>query len=580
MADDVISGAAVGTGPTFATDEIGNVHYPRSKVVWGADGTATDVSAAAPLPVVQTGTPALPTGAATEASIAAASAKLPAALGQATMAASLSVTVASNQTAVPVSAASLPLPSGAATAARQAIPGTAGTPSSEVLSVQGVSGGTALPMSAAALPLPSGASTEATLAAASAKLPATLGQKAMTASLPVVLASDQASVPVAATLQAETTKVIGTVNVAAGQTIAATNAGTFATQETGAALTALQALDDLVLTEDAPHVSGEKGLLPFAVRRDANTSLVGADGDLAPFQVTADGSLKVAITAGAGSGGTSATDDAAFTPGSGAATPIAGFADETTPDAVDEGDVGAVRMTLQRALHVNLRDASGAELTVGAQYAEDAVHADGNQVMMAGTRRADAPTTSAGADGDNAVLNTDADGRLWVSAGQAAHDAAVAGRPVRIGARAQSADWTAVTTGDQVDALASLLGKLVTLPYALPGATWRYAGAAGGLVNTTGVTVKAAAGAGIRNYVTNIQCMNSHQTTGTEIELRDGAAGTVLWRGWAQAVGGGFSVPFATPIRGTANTLLEIAEVTATGTAGVVCNLQGYEAGE
>ena len=47
------------------------------------------------------------------------------------------------------------------------------------------------PVSAASLPLPTGASTEATLSAASAKLPATLGQKAMTASLAVTLASDQ-----------------------------------------------------------------------------------------------------------------------------------------------------------------------------------------------------------------------------------------------------------------------------------------------------------------------------------------------------------------------------------------------------
>lgn len=39
----------------------------------------------------------------------------------------------------------------------------------------------------------------------------TLGQKAMTASIPTVLASDQAAIPVNATLSAETTKVIGTV---------------------------------------------------------------------------------------------------------------------------------------------------------------------------------------------------------------------------------------------------------------------------------------------------------------------------------------------------------------------------------
>lgn len=47
----------------------------------------------------------------------------------------------------PVSAASLPLPAGASTAAKQPAFGTAGTPSADVLSVQGVVGGTAVPVS-------------------------------------------------------------------------------------------------------------------------------------------------------------------------------------------------------------------------------------------------------------------------------------------------------------------------------------------------------------------------------------------------------------------------------------------------
>ncbi len=40
-----------GTGTTIATDDVGGAHYQRVKVVSGADGTCTDVSAAAPLPV-------------------------------------------------------------------------------------------------------------------------------------------------------------------------------------------------------------------------------------------------------------------------------------------------------------------------------------------------------------------------------------------------------------------------------------------------------------------------------------------------------------------------------------------------
>lgn len=46
------------------------------------------------------------------------------------------------------------------------------------------------------------------------------------------------------------------------------------------------------------------------------------------------------------------TDDAAFTPGTSKAIVIAAQADETSPDSVDEGDAGALRMTLARQLLV------------------------------------------------------------------------------------------------------------------------------------------------------------------------------------------------------------------------------------
>jgi hypothetical protein len=64
--------------------------------------------------------------------------------------------------------------------------GTAGTPSSNVISVQGVASGTAQPVSATSLPLPTGAATETTLAAANTKLPTlALGAQAPSASLAV-----------------------------------------------------------------------------------------------------------------------------------------------------------------------------------------------------------------------------------------------------------------------------------------------------------------------------------------------------------------------------------------------------------
>ena len=43
MADNTTASA----NSSIATDDIGGVHYPRVKLAWGADGTATDVSGAA-----------------------------------------------------------------------------------------------------------------------------------------------------------------------------------------------------------------------------------------------------------------------------------------------------------------------------------------------------------------------------------------------------------------------------------------------------------------------------------------------------------------------------------------------------
>lgn len=164
--------------------------------------------------------------------------------------------------------------------------------------------------------------------------------------------------------------------------------------------------------------------------------------------------------------------------------------------------------------------------------------------------------------------------------GDAAHDAAIAGNPLRMAGRALTSDYTAVSTGDTADMITTVLGKQIVKLDSIPDNTWNYAAAAGGLVNTTGVTAKAAAGAGIRNYVKSCQVINSHATTGTEVLIRDGAAGTVLHRGWAQPGGGGYALTFDPPLRGSANTLIEIAEVTTTATAGVLVNLQGYSAAE
>lgn len=165
--------------------------------------------------------------------------------------------------------------------------------------------------------------------------------------------------------------VDGTVGVSGTVTVGAhdvTNAGTFAVQVDGAALTSLQLIDNLVLAEDAAHQTGDPGIQVLGVRQNSQADF-GADGDYVPLSIDDNGGVRVSIVAGAGSGGTSATDDAAFSVASGSGTPIMGLADETTPDSVDEGDVGVVRMTLARGLHVNLRDDAGDSVMDGTNNA-------------------------------------------------------------------------------------------------------------------------------------------------------------------------------------------------------------------
>ena len=121
--------------------------------------------------------------------------------------------------------------------------------------------------------------------------------------------------------------------------------------------------------------------------------------------------------------------------------------------------------------------------------------------------------------------------------------------------------------------------QLITKDYADSASDWQYAAAASGIVNTTtAVTVKTAAAAGVRNYITGITISHDLLSAVTELVIRDGAAGTVIYREKLQtAANEGRNIVFPTPLKGTAATLLEVATLTAV-TGGVYVNIQGYSA--
>lgn len=157
--------------------------------------------------------------------------------------------------------------------------------------------------------------------------------------------------------------------------------------------------------------------------------------------------------------------------------------------------------------------------------------------------------------------------------GAAAHDAAVSGNPLRIAGRAQSAAYTTVASGDTADLVSTLQGVQVTRPWQIPELEWSYAAAAGGVINTTDVILAAAAGAGLRRYITALTLSNP-SAVATEVVLKDGT--TVIWRGHLPANAVNVPVTFQNPLKTTANTALNFACIT-TGAA-VYVNAQGFTA--
>lgn len=177
------------------------------------------------------------------------------------------------------------------------------------------------------------------------------------------------------------------VSLASVPSHAVTNAGTFAVQVTSIAAGTNNIGDVDVLSvvpgtaatslgkaEDAAHASGDTGVMMLAVRQDSDATMASATGDYTPLQCDATGYLKVNVKAGSGAG-TSSTDDAAFTAGSGTGTPMMGFA---TSDAVDSGDVGVVAMTTTRSLKTVVTNSSG---TVIDPQVDDAAFTAGTSLV-------------------------------------------------------------------------------------------------------------------------------------------------------------------------------------------------------
>lgn len=95
------------------------------------------------------------------------------------------------------------------------------------------------------------------------------------------------------------------------------------------------------------------------------------------------------------------------------------------------------------------------------------------------------------------------------------------------------------------------------------------------VVSTSVTTLVAAAGAGLRNYITDIILVNTGATT-TLVTFRSGGGTSVLGYGIAPTGGGSNMTGFATPIRTLAN---ETFDFQATSASSILfCTVKGYKA--
>lgn len=325
MADNVTTDAGTG-GAVFATDDIGGVHYPITKITIGALDSQTLLVGGSG--VVTAGTPRVTL--ATDVALPAGNNNI----GDVDVA-----SVAGNVTVVQATASNLNATVvGTGTFAVQATL-QASTNTQEVV------GDAAHDAAAAGNPLLMGGY-------ASAAAPTDVSADADAVRLWALRSGALATQDTYAGVLA----VAG--NGAAGTgvqrvTLASDSTGNIAT--IGTSVTPGTAAANLGKAEDAAHTTGDVGVMALSVRQNTAAATSGTDGDYQPLITDTNGRLHV-LDANSAAQLTSLqllddaifTDDAAFTPATSKVTVVGYQADETSTDSVDEGDAGAARMTLDR----------------------------------------------------------------------------------------------------------------------------------------------------------------------------------------------------------------------------------------
>lgn len=163
------------------------------------------------------------------------------------------------------------------------------------------------------------------------------------------------------------------------------NVGAYLRAEDGTLLTHTtvggdQALDVNIVqstgqfAEDSAHASGHIGNFVLAVRNDAGTSLVSADGDYSPFSVNASGAMYVAFST---SGTQVKLEDAASANGDAGSYSLAVRQDTPASSTSADGDFQSIKNDAIGRLWVNRSGQSATyDTTTVANTATDLIGTD------------------------------------------------------------------------------------------------------------------------------------------------------------------------------------------------------------
>jgi hypothetical protein len=523
------------------------------------------------------GTVSLPTGAATAANQATANTslssidgKLPA-LGQALAAGSIPVVLTANQlsTLTPlssitvsnfpstqavsgtitanagtgtfaVSAASLPLPSGAATAAKQPALGTAGTASTDVITVQGIASMTALKVDGSAVTQPvSGTFWQATQPVS------------ISSAVPITDNSGSITVDNGGTFSTQDSQVIADNGGFTDGTSKVFCAGFIYDEVAGTALTENDAAAARINVNRSQIHVFEDGVTRgrYATVTAANAVKVDGSGVTQPvsgtfWQATQPVSLASVPSHAVTNAGTFAvqdsqgvTDNAAFTDGTTKLFCSGYIYDEVAGTALTENDAAAARINVNRAqIHI-LEDGTtrGRYATITAS---NALKVDGSAVTqpVSGTfwqtTQPVSIATAVPVTDNSGSLTVDNAGTFAVQAsGDVAHGSSDSGNPVKVGAKTRTSPKgvTLTTDGQRIDAIADADG-IPIVKLGTSGADCISESVSNTDGNSTAFTNFSAV-LSTKNAITAYSIFRTDAGTSMAyVDFRDGTAGSVIWR--------------------------------------------------